>query len=484
MRPRNFLPPALALAGLILFFCLLTRLLLLRYEKGDIYPAYSTLRVDPLGARAYYEALASLPQYEAARGFKSLHRELEEKPGTLFYLGLESRDMSSFSKDEVAEIDDFVKNGGRVVLTFAPRSPGTSISDDSDKITKKKDDAAPTPSKGDTSKPDAHPPAPAPETKPDEDIAKSKTAEEKYEREEFRKEQEEEAKINPGHPNEAAEEKYQLSLAALWGFGWDVVKGAEKDKEAPDQKDSDTPPESETDKPEVLAQHVEDGSVEASVPWKSALYFVRLEPEWQQLYSAKDNPVLIRRKWGKGEIIVATDSYFISNEALRNNRRPALLGLLTGPPGNLLFDETHLGTQEQEGVMFLAEKFRLEGYLYGIIAVVLLFLWRNSAPLVPPRPAGNHAHLGGAVSGKDSRSGLVNLLRRNIAAADILKTGFAEWRRNVTPGRQHLHGKMAEMEAVLSSATGNRAETIVDSYHQLRKINTPRHAKGNHAAKS
>jgi hypothetical protein len=482
MRPRNFLLPAIALVGLILFFCLLTRLLLLRYERGDIYPAYSTLRADPLGTRAYYEALDSLPQYEVVRGFKSLHRELEEKPGTLFYLGLDSYDMSSFSQDEVAEIDDFVKNGGRIVMTFAPRSPGTSSSDDSDKITNNKDDAAPTSPKKDASKPGANPPASAPETKPDEDIAKSKTAEEKYEREEFRKDQEEEAKNNPGHPNEEAEEKYQLSLAALWGFGWDVAKVVEKDKDKAQNDDaSDTSPKKDTDKPEVFAQHLEEGNVEPSVPWKSALYFVRLEPEWQRLYSAKYNPVLIRRKWGNGEIILATDSYFISNEALRNNRRPALLGLLTGPPGGLLFDEAHLGTEEQEGVMFLAEKFRLEGYLYGMLAVVLLFLWRNSVPLVPPRPASDHAHLGGAVSGKDSRSGLVNLLRRNIAAADILKTSFTEWRRNVTPDRQHLHGKMAEMEAVLTS---NHAETIVDSYHQLRKINTPSHAKGNYAAKS
>ena len=62
-----------------------------------------------------------------------------------------------------------------------------------------------------------------------------------------------------------------------------------------------------------------------------------------------------------------------------------MLSLVTGLPGRLLFDETHLGTEEKEGVMFLAEKFRLEGYLYGMLGVVLLFLWRNSVPLVPPR---------------------------------------------------------------------------------------------------
>jgi hypothetical protein len=479
MRLHNFLFPALALVGLILFCCLLTRILILRYERGDIYPAYSTLRADPLGTRAYYEALDSLPQYEVARGFKSLHRELEDNPQTLFYLGLDSYDISSFSKDEVAELDDFVTTGGRVVITFAPRSPGTSSYDDPDKNANMKDNPAPA---KDALKPKNNPPSP-PGSNPDEDNTPSKTQEEKYERDNFRAEKEVESKLNPSQRGDDAEEKYELTLTALWGFGLDVAKVAKKDK-AQDNDASGALPDNEPDKPEVLAEHLYEGNVEPSVPWKSALYFVRIEPEWQRIYGAKFNPVLIRRKWGKGEIIVATDSYFASNEALRNDRRPALLGQLAGSAGSLLFDETHLGTEEQEGVMFLAEKFRLLGYLYGMLAVAMLFLWRNSVPLVPPRPSGDHLRLGGVVSGKDSRSGLINLLRRNIAPVDILKICFAEWRRNVTPGRQHLQAKMTEMQSVLASTPDNRAETIVDSYHQLRKINSPDRAKGNYATKS
>ena len=483
MRLRNFLLPTVAFVGLILFFCLLTRLLLLRYERGDIYPAYSTLRADPLGTRAYYEALDSLPQYKVARGFKSLHREIENKPTTLFYLGLDSYDLSTFSKDEVAELDDFVKNGGRIVITFSPRTSGPSSSDDSDKSTDKKDETAPASPKKDTPEPGANPPAPAPETKPEEDTTVSKTEEEKYERDNFRVKKKLESTLERNRPTDDKGEEYELTLTALWGFGWDVAKASEKNETQNDDA-SDMAPQKDTDLPEVFAQSNAEDKVEPSVPWKSALYFVRIEPEWQRLYSAKSNPVLIRRSWGNGEIIVATDSYFISNEGLRNNRRPVLLGMLTGPGGSLLFDETHLGTQEQEGIMYLAEKFRLEGYLYGMFAVALLFLWRNSVPLVPPRSTGEHARLGGAISGKDSRSGLVNLLRRNIAAADILKTSFGEWRRCVTPGRHHLHVKLAEMEAVVTSTTGNRPETIVASYHQLREINTPSRNKEHYATKS
>jgi hypothetical protein len=133
--------------------------------------------------------------------------------------------------------------------------------------------------------------------------------------------------------------------------------------------------------------------------------------------------------------------------------------------------------------MVLMKKFRLEGYLWGMLAVVLLFLWRNSAPLVPP-PPGRHAPLGGTVSGKDSRSGLVNLLRRNIPAREILKASLGEWKRGVTPARTHLHAKMAEMESTLATAPAKRPEQIVETYHRLREINNPVRTKENYGTKS
>ena len=54
MPRRSLLLQVLALAALVLFSYCLVRLLLLRYERGDVYPAYSTLRADPYGTRAFY----------------------------------------------------------------------------------------------------------------------------------------------------------------------------------------------------------------------------------------------------------------------------------------------------------------------------------------------------------------------------------------------------------------------------------------------
>ncbi len=40
-----------------LFVTGLIQLILLRFESGDVYPPYSSLRADPLGCKALYESL-------------------------------------------------------------------------------------------------------------------------------------------------------------------------------------------------------------------------------------------------------------------------------------------------------------------------------------------------------------------------------------------------------------------------------------------
>ena len=43
----------------------------LRFAHGDVYPPYSTLRADPLGAMALFESLEALPGVTVRRDFSS-----------------------------------------------------------------------------------------------------------------------------------------------------------------------------------------------------------------------------------------------------------------------------------------------------------------------------------------------------------------------------------------------------------------------------
>jgi len=181
MSRRNLILPVAAFIVLILFSYAIIRLLMLRYERGDIYPPYSTLRTDPLGARAFYEALDATRSFQVERGFVSLHREIAAKPDAIFYLGLTASELKSFTKVEVAALDDYVRNGGRVVITLPPEM----LSEPPDK----KKTAGDQPDKSETNKGDKPSTSLSPDALNNTHLAEPQTQQEKHERDEFQKEQ-------------------------------------------------------------------------------------------------------------------------------------------------------------------------------------------------------------------------------------------------------------------------------------------------------
>ena len=72
---RNKKAPLFGLILLtLLFFIGMIHLFSLRFESGDIYPAYSSLRTDPLGTKVFYEGLRALPDISVDRHFETVSR--------------------------------------------------------------------------------------------------------------------------------------------------------------------------------------------------------------------------------------------------------------------------------------------------------------------------------------------------------------------------------------------------------------------------
>ncbi len=90
----------------------LTELFLWRFESGEVYPEYSSLRSDPRGTRALFESLTLVPGVEVRRHMQPLST-LKDFDGTLFYLGLSP----GSSIDEATKI---AAAGARVVVGFLP----------------------------------------------------------------------------------------------------------------------------------------------------------------------------------------------------------------------------------------------------------------------------------------------------------------------------------------------------------------------------
>lgn len=177
-----------------------------------------------------------------------------------------------------------------------------------------------------------------------------------------------------------------------------------------------------------------------TIPWRSDVYF-DLEPEadWQVLYRRGAQPVLVERRIGRGSLVLAADSYFLSNEALQKDRAPALLAWIVGAQSRVVFDETHLGVSVQPGVAALARRYGLSGAFFTLVLLAALFVWRRMALFVPPAEGAGDVALT-----YHPAAGLEALLRRSVSPAGLAAACAAEWKPTARQGdRARVEQEMA-----------------------------------------
>lgn len=388
---------ALLLAAALVYG--VAQLFSLRLEHGDVYPPYSTLRADPLGAKALYEALDELPGYDTRRNFRPLVRLRPAKPVTLIYAGIARR--SVWGEEEFREFQNLVASGTRVVFAFTPEEP-VEMKNEPPKPAEKTD-AIPLEEKKD--------PAPIAEEKKKDDSEKKPDSE---------KEKEEE-KTHALKFEEVAER-----------LGFRFQRFTAKDGKIDHL-------------PAIRAEAAP--SLDPQFSWHSAAWFSDLKPAWRTLYTCDGKPVIVERDFGSGSIVLASDSYFLSNEALRRERSALLLAYLAGPPREIIFDEEHHGIVENANIATLARKYRLHGLLAGALLAVALFIWQSSAPFLPPA-ASRRPDLG-VVTGKSADEGFINLIRRALTPKELLAACAAEWRKAFDPDGKS--DKAAHLERVLAT---------------------------------
>jgi hypothetical protein len=85
---------------------------------GDVYPPYSTLRTDPLGAKALFESLSEQPALDVARLYKA--RSPLPSETSLLILGVNSSGWGAAPKTVFDDYEALLKRGGRIVIAFLP----------------------------------------------------------------------------------------------------------------------------------------------------------------------------------------------------------------------------------------------------------------------------------------------------------------------------------------------------------------------------
>ncbi len=124
------------------------------------------------------------------------------------------------------------------------------------------------------------------------------------------------------------------------------------------------------------------------------------------------------RRVGNGELIAASQESFLLNEAIKTHPNPVLLDFLAGGRPVIWVDETLHGLHQDEGVLWLVRRYRLQAALLLFWATLLALLWSMSGDLVrrPARDGSAEIVRHGEAAGVAAQ----RLLQRSIAPEQVV----------------------------------------------------------------
>ena len=91
-----------------------------------MYPPYSSLRSDPLGARALLDSLNGLPGFTVSRSYGE--ETAPDRNTVLFELGVDAASWTARPTEALADLRNCWQKGGRVVVAFLPTHGPESLS--------------------------------------------------------------------------------------------------------------------------------------------------------------------------------------------------------------------------------------------------------------------------------------------------------------------------------------------------------------------
>lgn len=389
----------IALGGILAF--VFSEILERRLSEGGIYPAYASFRSDPLGTSALFETLERIDRFEVRRNMVHLNsvKGLDAETSILL-LGYPRDSIRDLRAPKDSAVMEAVRNGARLVVTL---NPGLV--------------------------PEIYQPS----TTDEEDDWLDRRRELREERrgepgEELGRESEEESEgtegeeaADDGDDEEEKEFEKQMSDAIgprfvdKLGFDVDVVDEFERPEDGW--------------KTQPGSSAISDSIPEVIPVWHSQFHFDIEDDEWEAIALVEGNPVVIERKFGNGSVVMASDSFFVSNEALHAGAEPEFLLWMIGDKRKIVFDETIHGSNETGGAMKLIRRYRLHGVFLGLLVFIGLWAWRSASTLAPGSEGLDRGLIADseAVAGEQTGSGLIQLLRRSVTPKILLQQCLDSW---------------------------------------------------------
>lgn len=383
-------PVILLVVAAALFVAGVGGLLRLRFSRGDVFPAYSTYRADPLGTRALYESLEIVDGVRVQRWLRETEKLPAPLRGTLVFAGMDRDQWEAMPAAGAERLDALVRGGTRLVVAFSAGFEERELR----RWRQSQHDTDDDPGVYDFLARPAQMDAYKSKKTPPKNAQKEKTADE-------------------------SKSKTKTKFVDM-GEKWGVKPGLAR-----------VYPDKNGRLPDALrAVNQADGWPE-KLDWLSELYFeAEKDAGWNTLYTREKRAVLIGRKLGAGSIVLASDSFFLSNEALQRARATPLLAWLAGAEGGglVMFDEHHLGMEMETGVAALARRHGLGGAACMLALFAGLWIWRRMALFTPPPADGLYLE-----TGYEPTAGLEALLRRSVPRGQLAGVCLAEWKKSAKP---------------------------------------------------
>jgi len=133
------------------------------------------------------------------------------------------------------------------------------------------------------------------------------------------------------------------------------------------------------------------------------------------------------RRVGNGELVVASQESFLLNEAIKTHPNPVLLDFLAGGRSVVWVDETLHGLQQNQGVLWLVQRYRLQAALLLFWAALLALLWSMSGDLVRRPARSRTAEI--VRRGEGAGVSAQRLLQRSIAPEEVAAACWEQFRR-------------------------------------------------------
>lgn len=144
--PRHRIYGALLVGVLAVLIIGLIRLFQLHFAIGDVYPAYSSLRSDPIGSKAFHDALAEVHGTSSSRNYRN-DWDRGEAGATVFFLGERIEGEAPGDREFLSHVEDYARRGGRVVLAYYPLGRVRRVDQESEQSDRQKEKKTEPPGK-------------------------------------------------------------------------------------------------------------------------------------------------------------------------------------------------------------------------------------------------------------------------------------------------------------------------------------------------